>query len=55
VPPGVWYGTTCLLIKNTLESVSDLVERRGTANTSLIPPGARGAIAMGYLSNATVL
>jgi hypothetical protein len=32
-----------------------LVERRGTANTSLILLGARGAIVMGILSNTTVL
>jgi hypothetical protein len=55
VPPSVWYGTTCLLIRNTLVSVSDLVELRGTENTSFNPPGLRGAIAMGILSNATVL
>jgi hypothetical protein len=55
VPLSVWFGTTCLLIRNTLGSVSDLVERRGIVNTSFHPPGARGAIAMGILSNATVL
>ncbi len=55
VSPCVWYGTTCLLIRNTLGSVSDLVERRGTANTSFNLPGARGAIATGILSNAMVL
>jgi hypothetical protein len=55
MPPSVWYGTTCLLIRNTLGSVSDLVERRGTTNTSLILPGARGVIVMGNLSNTTVL
>jgi hypothetical protein len=53
--PSVWYGTTFLLIRNTLGSVSDLVEQRGNTTTSLIPPGARGAIMMGNLSNATVL
>jgi hypothetical protein len=53
--PSVWYGIACLLIMNTLGSVSDLVEWRGTTNTSLILPGARGIIAMGNLSNATVL
>jgi hypothetical protein len=55
VSPSIWYGTTCLLIRNTLGSVSDLVEQRGTVNTSFNPPGARGAIAVGILSNATVL
>jgi hypothetical protein len=53
MPPSVWYGAACLLIRNTLASVSDLVERRGTATTSLILSGARGAIAMGNLNNAT--
>jgi hypothetical protein len=28
VPPSSWYGTTYLLIKNILGSVSDLVEQR---------------------------
>ena len=55
VPPRVWYGTACLLIRDASGSVSDLVERRGTANTSLNLHGVRGAIAMGNLSNATVL
>jgi hypothetical protein len=55
VTPSVWYGTTCLIIRNTLGSVSDLVEWRGTANTSINPPSAGGAIAMGILSNAMVL
>jgi hypothetical protein len=55
VPPSVWYGITCLLIRNTLGSMSDLVEQRGMVNTSLIPSGATGANAMGNLSNATVL
>jgi hypothetical protein len=55
MPPSVWYGATCLLIRNTLGSVFDLVRLRGTANNPLIPPGARGAIAMGNLSNAMVL
>jgi hypothetical protein len=54
VQPSVWYGTACLLIRNTLGIVSDLVERRGTMNTSLIPSSARGDIAMGNLSNAMV-
>jgi hypothetical protein len=35
--------------------VSDLVEQRGTTNTSFNPLGERGAIAMGILSNAMVL
>jgi hypothetical protein len=26
VPPRVWYGTTCLLIRNTIGSVSGSVE-----------------------------
>jgi hypothetical protein len=55
VPPSVWYGIACLQIRNTLLSVSDLVERGGTVNTSFNPPGARWAIAMGILSNAMVL
>jgi hypothetical protein len=50
----VWYGTTYLLIRDTSESVSDLAERRGDVNTSLILR-ARGVIAMGNLSNAMVL
>jgi hypothetical protein len=54
VPPSVWYGTSSLLIRNISGSVSDLVEWRGTANTSLIPSSARGAIAMRILSNATI-
>jgi hypothetical protein len=54
VPPCVWYVTTCLLIRGALGSVSDLVEQRGTVSISLNPPGARGAISMGNLSNATV-
>jgi hypothetical protein len=53
--PRVWYGSSYLLIRNTSESASDLVERRGAVNTSLIPPGARGVITMGNLSNTTVL
>jgi hypothetical protein len=52
--PSVWYRIACLLIRNTLGSVSDLVEQRGTTTTSLIPPSVRGAIAMGILSNAMV-
>jgi hypothetical protein len=55
VPPNVWYGITCLQIRDTLGSVSDLVERRGTVNTSLILPGAGWAIAMGNLINAMIL
>jgi hypothetical protein len=55
VPPRVWYGITCLLIRDALGSVSDFVDWRGTANTSLIPNGERGTIAMGNLSNAMVL
>jgi hypothetical protein len=55
MPPSVWYGTSYLLIRNTLGSVSDLVEQRGIMNTSLIPSGAIGHIMMGNLSNATVL
>jgi hypothetical protein len=55
VPPSVWYGTTNLLIRDTLGCVSDLVEQRGTANMSFIPLDARGAIAMGNLTNAMVL
>jgi hypothetical protein len=55
VPSSVWYGTTFLLIRNTLGSMSDLVERRGTANTSLNLASTGGAIVMGILSNATVL
>jgi hypothetical protein len=35
--------------------VSDMVGQRGTPNTSLIPPGARGAVVVGNLSNTTVL
>jgi hypothetical protein len=26
IPPSVWYGITCLLIRNTLGSVSDLIK-----------------------------
>jgi hypothetical protein len=55
VPPSVWYGIACLLIRNTLGNVSDLVEWRGTTNISLNLPGARGGIAMGILSNFMVL
>jgi hypothetical protein len=55
VPPRVWYGTTCVLIRDASGSVSELVEQRGTATTSWNPHGARGAIAMGNLSNAMVL
>jgi hypothetical protein len=55
VTPSVWYVIACLLIRYTLGSVSDLVERRGAENTSLNPPGARGAIAIVILSNAMVL
>jgi hypothetical protein len=55
VPLSVWYGTACLLIRNTLGCVSDLVKQRGTTNSTLIPPGARGVIAMGNLSNDMVL
>jgi hypothetical protein len=55
VPPRVWYGTACLLIRDASGSVSDLVERRGTVTTSWNLHGARGAIAMGNLSNAMVL
>jgi hypothetical protein len=55
MPPSVWYGTTCLLIRNTFESVSNLVERRCTPNISFNMRGARGDIAMGTLSNAMVL
>jgi hypothetical protein len=55
MPPNVWYGTAYLIIRNTLGSVSYLVERRGTVTTSLISPGAKGAIVMGILSNTTVL
>jgi hypothetical protein len=55
VSPVIRYGKTCLLIRNTSGCVSDLVEWRGTVSTSLIPPGARGAIAVGNLSIATVL
>jgi hypothetical protein len=51
----VWYGTTYLLIRDTSGSMSDLAERRGDVNTSLILHGARGVIAMGNLSNAMVL
>jgi hypothetical protein len=54
VPPCVWYGTTCLLIRNTSGRVFDLVEQRGTTNTSLIPHGVRGDIAMENLSNTIV-
>jgi hypothetical protein len=55
VSPHIWYVIACLLIRDTLASVSDLVEWRGIVNTSLIPHGARGVIAIGNLSNATVL
>jgi hypothetical protein len=55
VPPSVRYGTTYLLIRNTFGNVSDLVERRGTANTTFNLPSARGVIAMGILSNYIVL
>jgi hypothetical protein len=55
VPLSVWYETVCLLIRNTLGSVSDLVVRRGTVNSFFNPPSARGAIAMVILSNVMVL
>jgi hypothetical protein len=55
VPPRVWYGTTCLLIRDASGSVSDLVEQRGTVTISWNPHGARGVIVMGNVSNATVL
>jgi hypothetical protein len=51
VPLSIWYRTTCLLIRDTSGSVSHLVVQRGIANTSLVLTGARGAIAMGNLSN----
>jgi hypothetical protein len=55
MPPSVLYGIAWLIIRNTLASVSYFVKWRGIVTTSLFPPSAKGAIAMGILSNATVL
>jgi hypothetical protein len=52
VPPHVRYGMTCLLIRNTIGSVSCSGEWRMTRYFSWDPNGARGAI-VGNLSTAS--
>jgi hypothetical protein len=43
VPPRVQYGTTCLLISDTIESVSYSIAWRITQEAAWDPHGARGA------------
>jgi hypothetical protein len=46
VPPRVWYGTTCLLIKDAVRSVSCSDEWKIGIVTCLGSHGARGVVVL---------